>query len=201
MEYDVAIKAIEKILSKNSTERTEDALQKLGFLYDHAALRQSTIKKKQLEEKAISLYQEVLAINPQSYRALWGIGRVWWHRKNKKAISYALKAYHLKRKLKKKSGLYPQNIGLIYEALGNMRRAEYWLLRGLKENKKDFGSYLNLVVFYRFVKKFDKAKKYAKQLEFHFKRTPKKFQDTPWGKKINEVIAEADQPLRTVGKI
>ena len=195
--YRWGIQKIEKLLKKNINFISEDILCKLGFLYDHLALKQKKINlKKFYENKAIKLYQQALKINPKSHRATWGIGRVWWHRKNKRAISYATRAYRLKKINDGKIGLYAQNIGLIYEAIGNYKKAEYWLLRGMKENKKDFGSYINLEVFYRLIKNFNKAKKCAVKLKKLYDKESISFKKTLWGKKIQEIIQNADKSLK-----
>lgn len=198
--YEWGIKKIEKLLRNRPNFINEDILCKLGVLYDHFALNQKPGFKKKYENKAIKLYQQALRINPKSSRAIWGIGRVWLHRQNKRAIPYALKAYHLKKATKKDIGLYGQHIGLIYEALGDYKKAEYWLLKGMRESRKNFRSYLNLVIFYRFIKKFDKAKKYAYYAERLYEKEPNDFKKTKDGKKIKEFILNADKPLPKIKK-
>jgi len=195
--YAEGIRKLEALSKKYPALNSEDLLCKLAFLYDHLALREKNEKRRKADENiALRLYHRVLRLNPESSRATWGIGRVLWHRNDKRAIKYALRAYRLCKKLGKPVRLYAQNIGLIYEAIENFRRAEYWLLRGAQENRRDFGSYLNLVVFYRLVHKFDKAIKWSKQLEKLYLKESGSFKNTPWGKKIAEVIKDANKPLK-----
>ena len=149
--YRWGIREINKILK---TDRhllnSEDILCSLGLLYDHLPSPKTSLRqRRQYEHKALALYRRALKVNPKSPRATWGIGRVWWHRKDKRAIPYALRAYRFRNESGERPGLYAQNVGMVYEFLNDYKNAERWLLRGLKENPHDFGSYLNLVVFYR----------------------------------------------------
>ena len=149
--YGWGVEKIEKEVKTNpELLENERVLTWLGFLYDHLALRKKGKQKKACEDKAIRLYRKALKINPDSINAIWGIGRVWWHRNNKKALIYAFKTYRLHKKLRKgKGSSFAQNIGVIYETLGNERRAEYWLKRGLGEEKNNWGPYFNIIRFYR----------------------------------------------------
>lgn len=199
--YEWGVRRVESIFVKHPQLINDHSLCKLGLLYDHLALKQKTDKRRKFyEAKALRLYRQALASNPRSYRALWGIGRVWWHRRDRRALPYAIRAYHLRKRLERSSGLFAQNIGLIYEALGDYKKAEYWLLRGMRENKTDFGSYINLVVFYRLIGDFKKAKKFAVDLRTLYNREPKSFKNTLWGKKISEIIKDAGRPLKVVKK-
>lgn len=190
--YDYGIRKIEEAVATHPDLLNEDMLCKLGVLYDHSGMKESSrVLRRRHEEHAFSLYRRALKVNPNSYRATWGIGRVWLHRRSRKAIPYALKAYHLKKRSGEKVGLYAQNIGLVYEALEDYRNAEKWLLRGLYENRTDYGSYLNLVVFYRMIRKdFKKAKRYAIVLEKLYHDEKEGFKRTAWGKKISQFIKE-----------
>ena len=189
--YHWGVLHLEKLLKANPGLINEDSLCKLGLLYDHLAMREKrSAARRKYEAKALSLYRQVLRANPNSHRATWGIGRVWWHRRSRKAIPYALRAYHLKKRSGEKVGLYAQNIGLVYEALGDYRNAEKWLLRGLRENRADYGSYLNLVVFYRVIKKdFKKARKYAVKLKKLYNEK-QEFKKTAWGRRITNFIEQ-----------
>ncbi len=182
---------IEKTLARRADLADEEILCKLGLLYDHWALRESPPERRELEGKALILYRKILRLDPDSSRAWWGMGRVWWHRRSRKALPYALKAYRLKKRSRESVGLYPQHIGLIYESLNDHRKAELWLQRGARENPGDYGSYLNLVVFYRARNKDEKAERYALRLKELFAREPRSFRMTPWGKRISKVITEA----------
>lgn len=193
--YRWGVSAFEKFLARHPSFFHEKSLCRLGLLYDHLALRESR-RRRYYEEKALKIYRRVLRRVPNSYRATWGIGRVWWHRKNRKALPYARKAFLLARKENKATrGMYAQQVGLVYESFDDFKSAERWLLRGLREHPTDWGLYLNLVVFYRYTRKFEKAKRFAGQLEKLFKKTSPQFRRTAWGKKIAQVIQEADRPL------
>ncbi len=189
--YREGVIKIEKALRQRPDLADEEVLCKLGLLYDHWALKQSEIKRRELEDKALALYRRALRLNPDSARAWWGMGRVWWHRKNRKALTFALKAYRIKKRKKEPVGLYPQHIGLIYEFLNDHRKAERWLLRGARENPGDYGSYLNLVVFYNARNDVKQAGRHAMKLKELFAKEPHGFRATPWGKRINKIITEA----------
>ncbi len=178
--------------------QSEDFLIKLGLLYDHAAIRERGAKKTKLEKQALALYQKTLTLYPQSYRAWWGIGRIWWHRENKNALPYAKKARALVIKKHGSSALYTQNIGLIYERLGKYTLAERWLLRGCEEDPRDWSTHLNLVTFYRLTHNFKKSEKSAARIAKLFKNEPAAFRKTPWGEKIQESIRDAGKPLKLI---
>jgi len=180
-------------------KKNEDVLCNLGFLYDHAALWKDRKERRTYEDRALKLYKAALKVNPKSARATWGIGRVWWHREDKRAVSYAKKAHRLKRQKGDELGLSSQTIGLVYNSLGNDKKAEKWLLQGMKESPEDFSVYLNLVQFYRGQKNFGKAREYAKILEKLYKKESSKFKKTGWGRIIkNEIIKEAGEPFKKI---
>jgi len=175
--------------------KSEDFLMKLGLLYDHLAMGEQSTKKAKLEKQALALYQKALTLYPKSYRAWWGIGRIWWHRESKKALPYAKKARALAIQKGTASGLYTQNIGLIYERLGKYKLAERWLLKGRRENPRDWSAHLNLVTFYRLTHNFKESKKSAARVAKLFKKEPATFKKTPWGQKIQESMRDAGKPL------
>jgi len=195
--YLSGIVLLKKIQAQYGNFYDEGFFCKLGLLYDHAALSAKKKIKEEYEEKALILYRTVLKKNPSSCGAAWGIGRVWWHRKSKRAIRYAMKAYRLAKRQGIK-GLYAQNIGLIYEVLGDYKKAELWLFRGVKENPAEWGNYLNLVTFYRLMKDFDKSVYYADILKKKIKREPPKFWRTKFGKMIKQSIKEAGESIATI---
>ena len=172
--------------------KNEDILCKLGLLYDHLAFKEKN-KRHIHEKKAFGLYKKALKYNPDYFRAVWGIGRIWWHRRSKKAIPYAIKAYRLAKKSKPDYGINAQCVGLVYEALDDYKNAEKWLLKGIEIEPKNWGCYLNLVGFYRLTKQFSKSKFYAKKLETLFKKESKEFKKTLWGQKILISIRDADK--------
>ncbi len=190
--YSEGIKEIESIIKRNPEFlNRENVLLKVGMLYDHFATQQRSLQKRNIiEKKALAFYQSALKINPKSHGATWGIGRVWWHRKSKKAISYAKRAYLLAKQNGMDAGIYAQNVGAVYRAIGNLKRSEFWLIKGAKESPTDWGVYLNLISFYKSIGRVNKASLYRGKLKFFFDKESKKKKDTKWGKMIKEIIRE-----------
>ena len=190
--FSQAIKEFES-LAKGFPELwgNEYFLIKLAFFYDHLALQQ---KKRQarfkMENFAMELYKKALTLDTKSTSALWGIGRGWWHRKSKKAISYAKKVYFLVKKDGEPTGLKAQVIGLCYKAVENYERAEYWLLRGYEEGPPDSGLTLNICKFYSDVGDHRKAVLYAKRLRGQLGREDEKVRSTKFAKDIEKFIDE-----------
>lgn len=197
LRYRWGIAALENLSRKNScVSNNELFLCRLGLLYDHLALRCKKDKRLFYEKMAMNLYKKAKKINPDSYRATWGIGRIWWHRNNRRALQYAKEARRLAKKTRAKTSIYTQNVGLVYESLKDYKNAEKWLLRGMKENPKDWSVYINLVTFYRLSKNFQKAIKYAGKLEGLMQREPASFKKTKWWRIIKrECIENAAKPL------
>ena len=131
-----------------------------------------------------------MVLKSNSLSALWGIGRVWWHRKSKKAISYAKRVYFLAKKTGLPTGLKAQIIGLCYKAVNNHKRAEYWLLRGDREGPSDSGTVLNLCQFYFDIGNLNKSVVYAKKLKIMLKHENKEFRFSRFAKNIEKFIAE-----------
>lgn len=99
--YKWGIQQLEKLGRKNrEMTRNYFFLCHLGLLYDHLALKKKGQERKKLEDKAIKFYQKAIKINPKFPGAVWGIGRVWWHRKSKRALPYAKKAIKLAKQNK-----------------------------------------------------------------------------------------------------
>lgn len=168
-----------KILDRISNEikkepesiNEEIVLTKLGFLYDHLAVYTDNKKEKDKHEReAFKIYNKVLKKNPNSVNAVWGIGRIYWHNKNKKAIDYAKKA--AKIATKESEEMYPMymNVAVVYESLGQFDRAEYWYLKITKKCPKFLGAYLNLAELYL---ENDEDKKYKKLISSIEKRFSK----------------------------
>ncbi len=185
------IKRFDTLLDKYPEFRkNEEMLHRLGLMYDHVFFKDRA-KQKPYEDKAISIYKAILKINPNSYKATWGIGRVWWHRKNKKALPYVLAAYELISKTKDPAapkGLYTQNVGMIYEMLGDVRKAEQWYKKGIKVTPEDWGVYLNIISFYHRKKTVIKAKPFLPKYEQLLKKEPREFFDTAWGKQVLDLL-------------
>lgn len=196
------IKRFESLLNKYPEFRkNESVLHRLGLMYDHVFLKDPA-KQKPYEDKAISIYKAILKINPDSYKATWGIGRVWWHRKNKKALPYVLAAYDLIKKVKDPAapkGLYTQNVGMIYEMLGDMRNAEQWYKKGIKVTPEDWGVYLNVIGFYNRQKNPAKAKPFLPKYAQLLKKEPKEFFDTAWGKQVLNIIKDTENAIKEKG--
>lgn len=193
--YQWGAAVFEKFFKEHPKFFHEKLLCRLGLLLDHLALK-TPRHRRHYERKALQIYRRVLKLKSNSYRATWGIGRVWWHRRSRRALPYARKAFHLAKKENKATrGMYAQQVGLVYESLGDFKNAERWLFKGLRENPTDWGLHLNLVVFYRYVREFEKAKRFATRLQKLFKKTSSQFRRTAWGRKITQVIREADCPL------
>lgn len=192
--YNWGIVQFERYLRQHpNLTRNELVLTRLGLLYDHLAMKERTKRKRLiLEREARSLYQQALKINPQSPRALWGMGRIWWHRRSKRGIAFAKKAYRLAKKVGDKPiGLYAQNIGSVYRMVGDDRRCEYWYQRGVRESPTSWSVYFNITSFYRNSKKNErKARFYGKKLKKLFQRETKRKKQSRWGKIVQKFIDE-----------
>lgn len=163
--YREAANKIENILDKNPQIKNEQTLSNLGFLYDHLAFFcKNKILKQKYEKEALTLYYQVLRLNPDSVAATWGVGRIWWHRKNKKAIKYARRAAQLAvRQDPKLSSMY-MNLAVVHETLGNLKKAEYWYRYVIKKEPNFFGAYYGLTEMYYVNDVPNKAEKISKLL-------------------------------------
>lgn len=189
--YEDGVKQIESILKRNpNLYNNERVLYNLGFLYDHIAFHEKMVKKRKLYEKrALQLYKRGLKFNPQSTDLTWGIGRVWWHRNSKRALPHALKAYKLAKKYLSDGGGFAQNVANIYLMLGDFKRAEHWYLRALKEERhKSFGSYGNVIMFYKKTNQIKKAQLYAKKMQELYAHAPAKLKNSPSGKWFAQIF-------------
>lgn len=122
-------------------------LSRIGLLYDHLAMR-SGAKRRMHEAIARRFYMKALSYDPAFPSAWWGLARIHWHNKDKRAIALAKKAYHLAKRRRVSVGQYAQNVGLVYEALGNFRLTKDWLSRGVSESSNEWGTHYNLLRFY-----------------------------------------------------
>jgi len=147
----------------------DNQLHNLGMLYDHLAMfykykrpRKDEVRK--YLQKAKSIYQSILERNPKSHLALYGIGRVWNIGGNhKKGLPYLKKAYRLMQKLPRKER-GTMAIGVWYAQAGNQKRAEYWYKKEHKD-LNNFGTTINLFLFYKRTGKHDKALRYLLKAE------------------------------------
>lgn len=147
--YGEALSQIQEILRKYPDSRDDRVLCKLGFLHDHlAAFEKNKKLVKEHESFALKAYQEALKFNPRSSGAIWGIGRIWWHRKDKRALIYAKRA--AKIAIEDDPKMFPMymNLAVVYETLGNFKRAEYWYKRIIKEIPDFWGAYYGLANLY-----------------------------------------------------
>lgn len=185
---------IEKIIKLHPEFKNESTLCDLGFLYDHMAINQKNNSlKNNYERKAFGLYRQALRSNPRSINATWGIGRIWWHRKNIKAIKYAVKAAQLMKKISGSSGLMLQNIGLVYEDLSNTKQAEYWYKQGIKEEPKKWGGYYNILNLYQKQRRINEIQKLLPIMKRLYQKESIEFKKTLWGKYILKNIQELEQ--------
>lgn len=180
---------------RHPQEFDEKMFCRFGLLVDHLAFKAIPKKRKEFERLALKIYSYVLERVPRSYRAMWGIGRVCLHRHSPKALLYAKRAYRLAKQAGVHKGIWMQHIGIVYENLGMYENAIRWFKRGLRESPNDWGMHLNLVGYYRLRKQFRAARRQAVVLEKLIKKEPPRFLETPWGKKILEVIRDAEKPL------
>lgn len=191
--YFSGIKNFEKLFKKYPEAEKDDLiLSRLGMMYDHLALKYPT-KRIKYENKALSLYKKALKFNPNSHKATWGIGRIWWHRKSKKALPYAIKAIRLAKKSRDPYGIYISNVGLVYKFIGNDKLAEKWFLKAIKIEPNNWGIYLNLIVLYEKNKQVDKIKKYLPKFKKLVKKEDRSFFKTNWGKRIVGIIKRIEK--------
>lgn len=177
--YGSGIKALEQLSRRYpALKKDPENLVNLGLLYDHAAMNAKG-SNASLEKNARFYYQEALKIDRRFYSAWWGLGRIYWHNKDRRALPLALKAYRLSKNARSSdAGQYAQNIGLIYKAIGNAPRAEYWLKRGTEESRKEWGVYYNLMRFYLEGKpNKQKAKELARKVRALLKKEKR---SSPW---------------------
>lgn len=193
------IKRFETLLDKYPEfKKNEAVLHRLGMMYDHVFFKDRAMQKP-YEDNAIRIYKSILKINPDSYKATWGIGRVWWHRKNKKALPYVLSAYELIKKTKDSTapkGLFTQNVGMIYEMLGDTHKAEQWYKKGIKATPEDWGVYLNIISFYHRQKTIAKSKPFLPKYAQLLKKEPKEFFTTAWGKQVLDLLEGTQKKIK-----
>lgn len=171
--YRWGINIIEKYTRRYSFSDNEK--YRLGLLYDHLTwnvrkLIKNEKRKKNLINKyltrAKNIYEEIIKKNPDYFLALYGIGRIYSFKGNyDKALYYQIKAYKKMLKLpKNQRGTLA--IGVIYQKKEDYKNAEKWYLKEYKEcPKNDFGTTLNLFVFYKERKNYKKALFYGIKTE------------------------------------
>lgn len=166
--YRPAIAIYEKYLRRYAL--TANQQYQLALLYDHIAMmNQGRLKKKIFHaylKKAEGLYCKILKENPRYFHALYGVGRIYHIKKEyKKGLRFQIRAYRQMLKL-------PRNqrgalaIGSIYESLGDYKNAERWYRKEHHDApRRDFGTTLNLFLFYRKHGNRRKALRYAHTTE------------------------------------
>jgi len=138
LRYYGAVKKYEGFIAATPILRNNNfILLNLATLYDHLALKSRKSNRKKYEEKAINLCQEVLKRDPENWGAVWGIGRVWWHRCSLKGITYAKRARAIAAKKKMNLGMFSMQVGYVYESAGHLEKAKFWIKKGLEENPND----------------------------------------------------------------
>ncbi len=155
---------------------SDNQLYSLGLLYDHLVMfneYKKNMKREKVKEylkEAESIYQSILKRNPKSHMALYGIGRVWSIRGNyKKALLYQKRAYRLMQKLpRKEKGALA--IGALYEKKCDYKKAEEWYKKEFSNLKNDFGTTLNLFLFYKRRGNYNKAQLYRPKAKHLFKK-------------------------------
>lgn len=194
--YRSGIVQIQQILKKEGVKKPNSkTLYQLGFLSDHVAFFQekNPVAQRIYEQQALSYYRHALKLDPRDPAAIWGIGRVWWHRKDKRALFYAKKAYQLAKSGKYDFGPFGQHIAFIYEQLfKKYALAERWHLRALREERKrTVWSYANLIQFYTNLRKDDQARQLAKKMDALFQKESSEFQTSLSGKMLSKIISKA----------
>lgn len=138
LKYYGAVKRYERFIATMPILRKNNfILLNLATLYDHLALKSRKINRKKYEEKAISLCKEVLRRDPENWGAVWGIGRVWWHRGSLKGVAYAKRAREIAAKKKMDLGMFSMQVGYVYESAGYLKKAKFWIEKGIKENPNE----------------------------------------------------------------
>lgn len=176
--YRWGIRLTEKYARHHSL--SENETYKLALLYDHLAMKMKQTKKSKTRKtelmngylkKAEELYRGILKTNPKYLHANYGIGRVYSIRGDyDTAIRYQVEAFKQMMKL-------PRNqrgalaIGSLYERKGDLRNAERWYLKEYRVcAKNNFGTACNLFLFYKRIRDYPKALRYAKKTEQLLKR-------------------------------
>ena len=188
--YSLGIRKFENLFKKYPEAEEDDVvLSRLGLMHDHLAQKYPK-KRIKYENRALGLYNKALKFHPDSHNATWGIGRVWWHRKSKKALPYALKALRLAKKANAPIGIYTSNVGLVYKFIGDNKMAEKWFLKAIKVEPDNWGPYLNLITSYRQNGNIEKTKKYLLKFEKLVKKEDSWFLNTVWGKQVLGVVKD-----------
>ena len=206
--YSKTLKELESYYKKY--EFDDELLYHLGMLYDHLGqifLNGFKVKidKKKANlyfKKALDIFNESLDKNPNSYRALYGIGKVYRNTKQyKKALSYSKKAYKIAIK-EKANSVY--GIGFIYEMMNKPKEAEKWYLKEIKDRGvNNFVAITNYIIFSNRTYK-NKMESIAKKALELYKKEPSSFKNTIFGHQIKQdidMILDQNSPHKHFKKI
>lgn len=174
----------------------------LGMFYDHLPGLTN-------EKKAIACYEKIKELDPKSVYWAFGLGRIYWHRKDLRAVRYYKKAYQLSRDCAGKFSAMV-NIGNAYMAISKFRSSENWYLRCLRflprlkslhENIDRFHLYFALADLYKEWGKYNKALKYARLSVSIFKKSfPNSLKNTKvyidFLNKLKNIIQASNSSLR-----
>lgn len=158
----------EKVLKKYPDE--ESWWCQVATLYDHIALEKNPKNKKE-ELKNKRFYENLakkaclraLKINPESFYAYQGLGRIYWHNKDKKAIYYYRKAYDIAVKQTGDGQFFSMDLMNIYTTLKKYKIAEKYGIEYLKSNPPSFGILNNMADLYIKLKDKKKARLYLRR--------------------------------------
>ncbi len=173
---------------------------RLATLYDHAVTktRHPELRKKYLQS-AEELYREILSENPRDASALRGIGKINELRGDKKLADFFFRKAFSALKKMPPSSRGALGIGGFFEDRGDSRNAEKWFLREF-DLLQDFGSSMNLFLFYytKGVKK--EAKRTAQLTERLMKEEFKKPQYRLFDMGHNDFFISLRQKIKAAKK-
>jgi tetratricopeptide (TPR) repeat protein len=146
--YKIAMRQLEYkelLLASNKIPKiSKDAevINAFATLLDHQAVLESNwVKKKYLEWQAMRLYKQNLKNDKNNIEAISGIGRIYWHKSNPKAIYY----YKQAMKLDPTNPVRMGNLANVFSRLNQLDQAEKLYRQAIATNKAPFGIYLNFL--------------------------------------------------------
>lgn len=177
-EYRKAIEFYESLL-KNFQLSARD-LCDLGLFYDHLSIFNQNEKKNRArnEEKALQYYHQAQKLNPSELAVFEGLGRIWWHRKDKKAIIYYQKGLEIASTPRKKSE-FLEYLGNAHKRLGEPKKAIKCYQQALKMNPiSKFSLFNNLAFAYQKIGQQEKARDCARKGLRLLKKRSKEYRNT-----------------------
>jgi len=132
----------------------------LGLAYDQHAVNLSELSKRErYQKKAISYFNTLLKIDPESPKALRGLGLVALHQnKLTSALTYYKKAYALD----KKDISNFSSLGNVYRRMRNYTQALFWYKKCLAMKRLRGMAYFNIASLYKDQNRSALAKQYAR---------------------------------------